>query len=129
MERGFNGIHDVHRIRLSAAWQMQLLGDPSPSKRFRLPQVETSKGSVTLRRSFNRPTGLTPEQDVLLEIESIEADRYSIELNGNVLSSGSHGKSIELSLAGRLEAANQIVLRLEGESCRVDGEVFLKIIE
>ncbi|MFK7736579.1 MAG: hypothetical protein AB8B50_11140 [Pirellulaceae bacterium] len=69
----------MHRIRLREPWQPVDLSDMAPDLRESLGDLDRASGAfLCFARSFNRPTGLEPEQQVLLELRPCSSTQDSL---------------------------------------------------
>lgn len=118
----------MHTIRLRSVWNLEQNG--ADVGRVNLPLSNLGAGPVVLRRSFNRPTGLSDSTSIRLSLPEMIADRVCVELNEQLISKadGLHAPS-DQEIASLLQQSNQLVLRMEGENCGINGEVVLQISE
>lgn len=124
----------MHRIRLRKPWLKQI-GDQF-SKGVDVPDlIDPIPGEKLVRyqRSFNQPTGLTPNDSVFLNITKIHGKASVIEINGkpcflaDVLA---HDFPIRVNITKDLLPHNKIDIVLEFDtsvSPLLRGEVYLEI--
>ena len=123
----------VHTIRLRRPWQKQFDGQ-TDSIRVDVPEadsVEASQlGIATYQRQFNRPTGITPQTQVHLEIGQCRGTVHAITLNDHALNTST---PTTVDIGRRLEDHNRLTLRIgpdeSGAPARLIGPVNLLIHE
>ena len=129
----------VHRIRLRHPWTLEHSTRSDLASRSDLGSHDTSSGDVsenatspshqiTFTRRFNRPTGLTAEDRLGIEVIDPAGQLVSIELNNRTLRFDSTAEPICVDLGDTIEDHNElrIVLRRDDSSPEL-GEVNLRI--
>jgi len=122
-----------HTIRLHAAWKRMVPeceGPAAGSVTVSLPDaslLECDASSVTYRRSFNRPTGITVGTVVLLASDLLPLGRPA-RLNGQTLPSLD---SRQVEITALLLAHNELEIVLQRDDYRAASQAWasLQIIE
>jgi hypothetical protein len=102
----------MHVMQLRSPWKIDR-NDGSGLLRCELPDFSPSRADqVVYQRSFNRPTGLVPEQRLWLFIQEWMGLVVSLTVNGCAMDIGSTEFSCQVEISRYLERHNVIELRL-----------------
>ncbi len=102
----------MHVMQLRSPWKIDR-NDGSGLLRCELPDFSPSRADqVVYQRSFNRPTGLVPEQCLWLFIQEWMGLLVSLTVNGRAMDIGSTEFSCQVEISRCLELHNVIELRL-----------------
>lgn len=126
----------VHTIRLRRPWQ-KLVDGQSDSLRIDIPETESDQQGAKARdaiasyqRPFNRPTGITSQTQVKLEIGACDGTVHAITLNDHSLPTDLPSV---VDVTHQLDDHNRLCLRIgpdpSGRAARLVGPVNLLIHE
>ncbi len=102
----------MHVMQLRSPWKIDR-NDGAGLKRCELPDLSPSTADQAVyQRSFNRPTGLVPEQRLWLFIQEWMGSLASFTVNGRAMDVSSTGGSYQVEISRCLERHNVIELRL-----------------
>lgn len=125
----------MHTIRLRRPWMRSIPGQPTPEK-VDVPDdssVTVDAGTVVqYQRSFNRPTGLGPDDTIWILIESYRAQSIEVRLNDHPLDQTEHTAdgSVRVNVTNHLAPSNRLELQLTADAIQpglLDGLVSLQI--
>ena len=123
----------MHTIRLRRPWKRFIdhSGDPDNVDVPDQTPLSAQPGTtLTYRRAFNRPTGLSPSDKVWLSVVQKAASSIQIVFNESIVFESETSNPIRVNISDQLQPSNQIAIRLTscGESpALLDGQVALEI--
>ena len=122
----------MHTIRIAGPWQVFVEGEPD--RRVKLPaewaELGVAGDRMTLRRRFNRPTGLTESHRVWLCVAVCEAS-LTVALDGKEIARASDSPvRCDISaMSGSPVLTIDVDVSESGDRSGVYGEVWLEIEE
>jgi hypothetical protein len=136
-DRGFfcwtGQAHAMHTIRLHGPWQKRI--DDQSSLRVHVPELdsdhpadELAPQTVSYQRRFNLPTGLEPDNRVLLTVSGWIGRLQSLRLNEQPLPADQGLLEVDITRWLRPHNRLELVLASDaGQPPRLSGEVALLI--
>ena len=112
----------MHSIRLRGPWECYLPGSPEPrpvtmpAAWEELAALASSTGplpsSISLVRRFGQPTGIGPEEQLRIIVQSVEPS-LQVFLNSQLLENQASGKAHSYDVTSLLAPRNELEIRLE----------------